>query len=148
MSPTLDRTRSLGAYPNITTASKLMGISAATISRRRDVEKLPRGERDVVLAPAEVLRLAAIYRKRSLNDVGQDLIENARAVSEEDSLAVEAEVERFFEDRVATDEEYKRFRTLARQLLPGELARRVEAVLDEKAEPLPDYLLGYRQPEP
>src|SRR5438874_12582321 len=73
-----DRSPSLQAYPNLTAAAEILGVSASTLSRRGDLATEHRGERDIVIAPADVLRLAVIYRKRSLNDVAQALLDHAR----------------------------------------------------------------------
>jgi hypothetical protein len=148
MSNTTEQTGSLKGYPNISAAAAMLGVSVATLSRRDDLARLRRGDRDIALAPGEVLRLASIYRKRSLNDVAQGLLDHAEQTAPEELGAVEAEVERFFEERAPAREEKERFRELARQLLPADLAGRVEAILDEKGEALPDMVQGYMQPPP
>jgi hypothetical protein len=146
MSNTTQQTGSLTGYPNISAAAAMLGVSVATISRREDLARLRRGDRDIAIAPGEVLRLAGIYRKRSLNEVAQALLDHAEDAAREDLGVVEAEVERFFEERVPTREDRERFRELARQLLPADLAGRVEEVLGEKGEALPDFVPGWVQP--
>jgi DNA-binding transcriptional regulator YdaS (Cro superfamily) len=138
---------SLQAYPNISAAAVMLGVSPATLSRRKDVHRLPRGERDVVIAPAEVLRLATIYRKRSLNDVAQQLLDHARQSASEDANTIERDIEQFFEDRGPTPEDKERFRSQARQLLPADLASAVEAALAQEGEVLPEAVKGW-QPRP
>jgi hypothetical protein len=146
MSNTTEQTGSLRGYPNISAAAAMLEVSVATLSRREDLARLPRGDRDIALAPREVLRLAGIYRKRSLNEVAQDLLDHAEQTAPQERASVEAEVERFFEDRVPTREEKERFRELARQLLPADLAGRVEGVLAEQGEALPEFVPGWVQP--
>jgi hypothetical protein len=146
MSNTAEQAGSLQAYPNISAAAGMLGVSAATLSRRKDLRKLPRGERDLVIAPADVLRMAAIYRKRSLNEVAQQLLDHAER-SAPNANMIEAEIEQFFEDRAPTGEEKERFRSLARELLPADLASAVEAALAQEGDVLPEAVKGW-QPRP
>lgn len=138
-----DRTASLEAYPNIRAAADLIGVSASTVSRRGDLLALHRGERDRVLPAAEVMRLTEIYRKRSLNDVAQDLIDHARKASPSEVARVEEEVEAFFEGLTISDDRRIEFLTLARRLLPASLYREVEAAVTEQHSALPDALIGW-----
>jgi hypothetical protein len=138
-----DHAASLEAYPNIRAAAALIGISASTLSRREDLLAEHRGERDRVLPAAEVLRLAAIYRKRSLNDVAQDLIDHVRAESPDEAARVEEEVEAFFEGRTISENRRDEFLLLARRLLPASLYKEVEATVTEQHTALPDALIGY-----
>jgi len=143
----LHSTESLQAHPNIRAAAEILGVSASTLSRRDDLASERRGERDVVLAPAEVLRLAAIYRNRSLNDVAQDLLEHAGSAGADEQRRVEAELEDFFDANVASTDQYEQLLTLARHLLPADLCEQIEAVLEERGGELPDAIQGY-QPLP
>ena len=133
---------SLEAYPNISAAAKMLGVSASTISRRRDLRAETRGERDRVLAPGEVLRLGRIFRKRSINDVAQSLLEYAEQFGQEVKAQVEREIEAHFDEYtiVARVDE---LRMLARQLLPRELADEVEASLDAPTGGMPTLVEGY-----
>lgn len=140
--PTMDHTASLHAYPNLTAAAEMIGISPSTLSRRQDLVAEPRGDRDRVLRPQEVLRLAAVYRQRSLNDVAQDLVDHARTASPDEATRVEEEVETFFEGRSISDDHRAEFLDLARRLLPASLYAEVETNLSERADALPDALLG------
>jgi hypothetical protein len=137
------RADSLRAYPNIRAAAKMLDVAASTLSRRGDLVAEARGERDQVLPPGEVMRLAGIYRKRSLNDVAQDLIDLARESSPEDATRVEAEIESYFEAQAIGPGERERFLESARRLLPPELVRQVEAVMAEEADDLPKALTGH-----
>jgi hypothetical protein len=138
-----DSTESLQAHPNIRTAAAMLGVSASTLSRRQDLASERRGERDVVLAPAEVLRLGAIYRKRSLNDLAQDLLDHAGAVGPGEQRRVEEEMEAFFEGNTASAEQREQLVTLARRFLPADLCERIETILEERGGELPDAIQGY-----
>jgi hypothetical protein len=146
MSHITEQTDALRGYPNISAAAAMLDVSAATLSRRADLARLPRGDRDIALGPREVLRLAVIYRKRSLNEVAQSLLDHAEQSGGDERPAVELEIERFFEDRVPTHEDKQRVSELARQLLPADLAERIEKVLGEQGEALPEFVPGWIQP--
>jgi len=139
----MDPAASLQAYPNIRTAAAIIGVSPSTLSRREDMVAERRGERDRVLPTTEVLRFAAIFRKRSLNDVAQDLIDHAERTSAEEAARVEEEVEAFFEGRTISDERRDEFLALARRLLPASLYEDVQAIVSEQGAALPDALIGY-----
>jgi len=137
------RADSLCAYPNIRAAAKMLDVAASTLSRRNDLVSEARGERDQVLPPSEVMRLAGIYRKRSLNDVAQDLINLAAESSPEEAARVEGEINSYFETQTISLPERERFIESARRLLPPELFERVEEALSKQGEKLPDALFGY-----
>jgi hypothetical protein len=143
MDPPANRAASLRAYPNISTAARMLGVATSTLSRRGDLASEARGERDQVLAPAEVMRLAAVYRKNSLNDVAHDLIELARESSAEDAGRVEGEVEAFFERGAVPAERQEEFLATARLLLPAKLYSEVESSLTETDERLPSAVAGH-----
>jgi hypothetical protein len=86
----------LTAYPTLSQAAKLLAVSPSTLSRRSDVVREAMGSRDKRVPAAEVLRLAAIYRKRSINEVALDLVEYARERASAYVPNIEREVERFF----------------------------------------------------
>jgi hypothetical protein len=133
----------LGAYPNLQAAAKMLKVSASTLSRRSDIVVEDRGERDRVLAPSEVLRLAGVYRKRSLNDVAQDLINHAVKDSPDDAMRVEEEVETFFEGRAMSDDRRQDFLAVARRLLPDGLYNEVESAVAEPVAELASAIIGY-----
>jgi hypothetical protein len=137
-----DSTASLQAYPNIRAAAQMLDVSASTLSRRHDVVSERRGERDVVLAAAEVLRLATIYRKRSLNDVAEELLEHALAAGPDEQRRVEEEIEAFFEANTIAAQREELLR-LARRMLPPELCEQIDASLAREAGDLPDMIQGY-----
>ena len=140
--PHQDSTESLQAFPNIRKAAEILGGSASTLSRRHDLATERRGEHDMALPPAEVLRLGAIYRKRSLNDVAQDLLELANAAGADEQRRVEEEIEAYFEANTVAAQREELLR-LARRLLPVELCEQVEASLAREARDLPDMIQGY-----
>jgi hypothetical protein len=121
----------------------MLGVATSTLSRRTDLSSEARGERDQVLAPQEVMRLAAIYRKRSLNDIAQDLIDHARATSAQEAGQVESAVEAFFEGRIISTQEREEFLKLAQRLLPEGLLRDVERSVSKPGEQLPEALVGH-----
>lgn len=137
-----DRGESLQAYPNISAAAQMLGVSASTLSRRADCNAERRGERDRVLPPAEVLRLASVFRRRSVNDVAQALLDHARATASDEVARVEEEIEGFFEAHTVA-EQREELRRLARQLLPPSLREQIDSVLDQEAGALPDVIQGY-----
>jgi hypothetical protein len=137
-----DITESLQAHPNIRTAAEMLDVAASTLSRRADLAREQRGERDVVLSPGEVLRLGAIYRRRSLNDLAQTLIDHAEAAGPDERRRVEEEVEAFFEDNTVAAEREELVR-LARRRLPPELVEEIEASFAREANALPEMIQGY-----
>lgn len=48
---------------------RLLGVSASTLSRRGDLQCERMGERDKRVSAGKVMRLAVVYRKRSLGEV-------------------------------------------------------------------------------
>jgi hypothetical protein len=138
-----DSTASLQAHPNTTEAAKMLGVSPSTISRRDDLTGERRGERDFVLAPAEVLRLGAIYRKRSLNDVAQALLDHVQANEPGAREKVEAEIDGYFVGHSVKQEREELLR-LAWRVLDPALAADIEERLGRAAPELPDQIEGWR----
>lgn len=126
MIPTLDI--SLLAYPTLTEAARLLGVSASTLSRRDDLVCERMGERDKRISAAEVMRLATIYRKRSLGEVAVGLIGRVRERSPQDTEQVQEEVERFFEQSESTAVSEGEFLAEAKRALPAELYEQVRRV--------------------
>lgn len=140
--PEPDTTESLQAYPNIRTAAEMLDVAPSTISRREDLYAEPRGERDRVLAPGEVLRLGRIFRKRSINDVAQALLDHADQFGQDARARVESEIEAHFEEHTVAAQ-VEELRRLARQMLPPELADQVETSLDQPVGDMPTLVEGY-----
>jgi hypothetical protein len=142
--PETEHGASLLAYPNLRSVARILALAPSTLSRRQDLRIQRRGDRDQVLAAGEVMRLAAIYRKRSLNDVAADLIELAIEVGAEEGRQIEEEVEVFFEGRALGTEEVSSFLATARRVLPQELSAKVEAALKKsEAGANPELIVGY-----
>jgi hypothetical protein len=139
-------TRSLNAYPNIRTAAKLLDVAASTLSRRADVQSQARGERDRVLLAGEVLRLASIFRRRSINDVAQDLLDYADRHAPQETERVAEEIEQYFEDAALGDGSGEQLLTLAHRMLSPALCKKIEAELQASGPALPDVIQGYLQP--
>jgi hypothetical protein len=118
---------SLLAYPTLTEAARLLGVSASTLSRRNDLVVERMGERDKRVPAGEVMRLAVVYRKRSLGEVAADLIGHARESSQH-AEHVQEEIARFFEQkepRVLSD---GAFLAEAERALPVDLYEQVRRV--------------------
>ena len=133
---------SLQARPNIRAAAQMLGVSASTLSRRPDRTAERRGERDRVLSPAEVLRLASVFRRRSVNDVAQALLDHVSATAPDEVTRVEEEIEGFFEAHTVADQRDE-LRRLARRMLPPSMCEQIDSVLDQEAGELPDIIQGY-----
>jgi hypothetical protein len=119
---------SLLAYPTLTEAGRLLGVSASTLSRRDDLAYERMGERDKRVPASEVMRLATIYRKRALGEVAADLIARARERSPQHAEHVQEEIERFFEQREPSVLSDGAFLTEAERALPPELYEQVRRV--------------------
>jgi hypothetical protein len=126
MTPTLDI--SLLAYPTLSEAAGLLGVSASTLSRRDDLVCERMGERDKRIPVGEVMRLAVVYRKRSLGEVTAGLIAHARESSPRNAEHVQEEVERFFEQREPSVLSDGAFLAKAKRALPAELYEQVRRV--------------------
>jgi hypothetical protein len=114
------------AYPTLSQAAKLLGVSPSTLSRRSDVLYEAMGARDKRLPATEVLRLAATYRKRSINEVAFDLIIYAREHAPTHVPEVEQEVERFFGLLAPPSVSERDFLADARAALPEDVYLEVE----------------------
>ena len=136
-------TRSLNAYPNIRAAAAMLGVAASTLSRRADVQAQARGDRDRVLLAGEVLRLASIFRRRSINDVAQDLLDYAGRHAPPEVSGVAEEIEQYFEDAALGEGAGEHLLTLAHQMLSPALCERIKTELDASGQMLPDVIQGY-----
>lgn len=136
-----DRAESLHAYPTLRAAAKFLGVAPSTLSRRSDLRSLRRGERDFVLTPGEVMRLAVIYRKRSLNEVAADLIKHAAQFGTEEADRTEDAVEAFFDAR-AQSESVEEFLLQARRHLAAELYAEVERTVRAGDGERPTEIVG------
>ena len=146
MTQTLDI--SLLAYPTLTKAARLLGVSASTLSRRDDLVVERMGERDKRVPAGEVMRLAVVYRKRSLGEVAADLIARARERSSQHAEHVQEEVERFFEQREPPVLSDGSFLAEAERALPAELYEQVRRVYRASEGTRPPTLLGAGRCDP
>jgi hypothetical protein len=126
MTQTLDI--SLLAYPTLTEAARLLGVSASTLSRRDDLVCERMGERDKRVPAGEVMRLAAVYHKRAVGEVAADLITRTREHSPQHAEHVQEEIERFFERREAPMLTDGAFLAEAERALPPDLYEQVRLV--------------------
>jgi hypothetical protein len=119
---------SLLAYPTLTEAARLLGVSASTLSRRDDLVVERMGERDKRIPAGEVMRLAVVYRKRSLGEVAADLIGHVWESSPQYAEHVQEEVERFFEQKEPLVLSDGAFLAEAERALPADLYEQVRRV--------------------
>lgn len=124
------RERPIEAYPSLRAAAKLIGVSAATLSRRTDVERVRAG-REQRIPAAEVVRLAGFYRRRAPSRVAAQLVQLAVTADPGLEDIIGAEVDAALElipvvqTGVAVD--IPTFLQTAGRLLPAPLAQQVEA---------------------
>ena len=140
MNSTLDI--SLLAYPTLTEAGRLLSVSASTLSRRDDLACERMGERDKRVPAGEVMRLAAIYRKRALGEVAADLIARAQEHSPQHAEHVQEEIERFFEQRESPTLLDGAFLAEAERALPPELYEEVRRVYHASGGTRPPALVS------
>jgi hypothetical protein len=140
MTQTLDI--SLLAYPTLTEAARLLGVSASTLSRRDDLQCERMGERDKRVSAGEVMRLAAVYRKRSLGEVAADFIARARERAPEHAEHVREEVERFFEQSEHPALSAGEFLAEAERALPADLYEQVRRVYRASSGARPPALVS------
>jgi hypothetical protein len=122
--------RPVEAYPSLRSAAKLIGVSAATLSRRTDLERVRAG-REQRIPAAEVVRLAAFYRRRAPSRVAAQLVQHAVSVDPGLEGTIGAEVDAALEGvpvvRTGVSDDIQAFLQTARRLLPARLAEQVEA---------------------
>lgn len=123
--------RPIEAYPSLRSAAKFVGISAAALSRRKDVERVRAGREERIPA-AEVVRLAGVYRRRPPSQVAAELVQHAIRVDPGLDEAVGREVDAALEQVPPAHSEIAidGFLRMARQLLPAELAAQIKASVD------------------
>jgi hypothetical protein len=133
----------LVAFPTVSAAARMLGVDPSTLSRRDDVERESRGQRDQVLRPREVMRLALAYRKRSLNEVAYELVRLAERRAGHDPRLVkevEEEIESFVDDLEHPEPDVRRLLELAERHLPPAVAEEVRRAVvtggTEAAPPL------------
>lgn len=135
-----DGVEALVAWPSQRDAARMLGVDESTLSRRSDVERERYGERELRLPPAEVLRLADAYRRRSVNAVAADLLKLARDRAPELEGAVRSEIDEYFARRAPIPIDNERFLAQARRTLPRALYEQVEraysAGADEQTPPV------------
>lgn len=134
--PTRTGDRPVEAYPALRLAAKLIGVSASTLSRRPDLERIPAG-RETRIPAAEVVRLAYEYRQRRVSRVAGELVERAAQSGPEVQNLVALEVDEAIQREEPRDLDIPdagAFLAQAHQLLPVALARQVEKTLAAHAD--------------
>jgi hypothetical protein len=120
--------RPIEAYPSLRLAAKMIGVTGATLSRRKDVERVGAG-REKRIPAAEVVRLAGFYRRRPPSRVAAELVERAIGVDPGLEEIIGQEVDAALE-RVPVAQagvSLDAFLETARRLLPAALAEQVAA---------------------
>lgn len=125
MAGVMDRVDALRGYPTLSAAAKMLGISTSTLSRREDLQTEARGDRDKVVRPAELMRVAVVYRKRSLNEVAADLLAHARKHAPDTVEAIDEEIESFVEQLEQPNTEVDQLLELAERHLPSKVVAEI-----------------------
>jgi hypothetical protein len=102
----LDRAQ---AWPGMREVARMLGVSASTLSRRKDLEWVGAGQW-MRLRPQKVMQLAQEYKKRVLNEVAADLIDYAHGHAPEHEREVTQEVDVFLVEAMVQG---RRVRSLA-----------------------------------
>jgi len=125
-----DNSRPVEGYPSLRTAAKLIGISAATLSRRKDVERVSAGREERIPA-AEVVRLARIYRRCPPSRVAAELVTRAISIDPGLEEIIGEEVDAALEQIAVPETGVPAgpFLEAAHRLLPPALAAQVEAAV-------------------
>ena len=126
----IDREIIAAAWPNLTQAAKMIGVSPATLSRDPDVNPVEAGRREKKFPPIEVLERAALYKRRSLNEVAQELLDHAQEQRPELASAVENDIEEFFERRPVQPANKPAFFADLARVLPPALFEEVRTMYD------------------
>jgi len=133
---------SVRAYPALTEAAAIIGVSPSTLSRRHPEFEVA-GGRDKRLRPRIVLENAAYDRRRPLRDVANDLVVYAQTHAPEAEPAVTLEVEKALEglrvpNRLTVEELLADLRTQ----VPPELYARIERVFQLEDLPRIPSMIG------
>lgn len=121
------------AYPTLTEAALMIGVSPSTLSRRKRLKNEQSGGRDRRLRPRVVLSEASHFGRRSLAAVGESLIAYAVENVQEAETAVRNEVSSFLGRaggaptiEVEFDVDVDEFLENARRILPADLVASIE----------------------
>lgn len=128
--------RPVEAYPPLRLAARLIGVSASTLSRRADIERIAAG-RETRIPAREVVRLASEYRNRRVSRVAGELVERAARLGDDVKKLVALEVDEALRREQPRDldiPDMASFVAQAHRLLPAALARQVELTLGADAE--------------
>ncbi len=128
------------AYPTLSDAARMLGVSPSTLSRRNDIPFERMGDREKHIRPSDVLRLADLYRKVPVSQVAADLIDYARPQGEPAATYVENEVEEYYATRRnAPKVTTAQFLQLARASFAPEVVEAMEHLLGSAAVPVPPF---------
>jgi hypothetical protein len=130
------------AYPTLTEAAGLLGVSASTLSRRSDLAFERMGERDKRIPAGELMRLAGVYRKRSLGEVAAELIAYAGRHCAAHAEDVQEQVEQYFEQTPGPASTGTGFLAEAKRALPVELYEEVARIYRAAGSAPPPALIS------
>jgi hypothetical protein len=124
-----DRIAVLQGWPSLRRSAEILNVDVSSLSRSHvPTEACGREKR---VAPADVIGLAAYYRRRSLSEVAAALIDHALQNADPDAVeAIELEVEVALRERgSAPAAPHSDWLQQARRALPAHLFAEVEAAV-------------------
>lgn len=113
------------AYPNVTEAASMLGVSPATLSRRKPAT-VEFGGRDRRLAPMEVMRHAAHFKRRPLSAVASDLVRHTHRRAPDLVDSVDRQLGQILAARESKPVVGPEFLVEAQRILPRKLFLQVE----------------------
>ena len=123
------------AWPSLSRAARALGVDKSTLSRRDDLHGERVGQQEIRLSPATVMRLAREYRRRVVDEVAFDLVEYAREQAQDQTEAVEAEIDAYLAGHPSSPPDVVQLLELARRHLPADLYRQIEQATMGRDDP-------------
>lgn len=114
----------VAAWPPLRRAAAMVGVAASSLSRRSDLVCERRGREERV-RPAEVLRLARYYNRRSISIVASELLVFAYEQAPDYAPVVDLEIELTL-GPAASNLDPEQFRSAVRADLPKALSAKIE----------------------
>ena len=123
------------AFPNLTQAAAILGISTATLSRRGK-GSVRMGGKELRLSPGEVMEEAIFHKRRPLTAVAGELVRFAHTRAPQDVEAVQASVASYLAARPRAQLlDRDTFLAEARRALPRRLFAQVQKFYAESPNP-------------
>lgn len=118
MHPSID----IRAWPTLSTAARMLGVAPSTLSQRDDLAALQADVLEKRISPGTVIRLARLYRRRVVDEVGFDLVAYAAEHAPDLIPAVRDEIDRALATAAPpSDVSAQAFLDAAEAYLPPEL---------------------------